>query len=103
MILANSMRVVSSKMIIHRLILIFFPVAACTKLGLNYETRHCKVFLEDGTMLTEDDDLKCESMVGGKLLFIRNCKESAKTSAVSEKPGTSVYSYLKHNIIALMV
>ena len=40
-------------------------------------------------MLTEDDDLKCESMVGGKLLFIRNCKESAKTSAVSEKPGTS--------------
>lgn len=45
-------------------------IAGVAKLGIDCNKDNLKIFMEDGSMVCEDDDVKDEEVIGGKLLIL---------------------------------
>lgn len=41
-----------------------------TKLGLTNDKEDLKIFMDDGSMICEDEDIQDEEVIGGKLLIL---------------------------------
>lgn len=75
-------------------------LSASEKLHGNYNTKDHKLCLEDGSIITEDDDLLCEDIVKGKLLTIAAAQPAKKNVSVilegsQENLGNEMHLYIK--------